>query len=261
MNFKGVVCSDSLLMAGVRDRFASEEEMALAAVNAGVDLLLDIKDPAIVVDYLANCMETGRLTTARVEEAFKRVWDLKQRAFESKTTAADQIKRAMNSDELAPQIARDAIEVKKKSPTALPFKADRRTGAILIKPFETAIDPPEQPLAAALRERFSNVAYIQIGPNSDKSQFAAAMNLAQESDQLVVAMIVRPAAWHAFGLKPEQKEFVQRILRDRDNVILVSLGVPYALDDYPQAAALICSYSDVPVSQQAIAPFLLDASK
>ncbi|HEX3602156.1 MAG TPA: glycoside hydrolase family 3 N-terminal domain-containing protein [Lacipirellulaceae bacterium] len=262
MNFKGVVCSDSLLMAGVRDRFASEEEMAFAALNAGVDLLLDIKEPANVVDYLTKCVETGQLTTARVDEAFGRVWDLKRRAFATKAAGDDgRTVRAAKADELAPRIAHDAIEVKKASPIALPFKRDVRTGAILIKPFETAIDPPEQPLAAALREHFSDVAYIQIGPKSDKSQFAAAMKLAQECDQLVVAMIVRPAAWHAFGLNPEQKEFVQSILRGRDNVILVSLGVPYALDDYPRAAALICSYSDVPVSQQAIAAFLLEPSK
>ena len=48
MGFEGVVCSDSLLMAGVRDRFEREEEMALAVLNAGVDLLLDLEEPVKV---------------------------------------------------------------------------------------------------------------------------------------------------------------------------------------------------------------------
>ena len=39
--------------------------------------------------------------------------------------------------------------------------------------------------------------------------------------------------------------------------MLASLGVPYALEDYPDAAVRICTYSDVPVSQQALAEFLL----
>ncbi len=32
-------------MAGVRDQFASEEEMTLGVLNAGVDLLLDLAEP------------------------------------------------------------------------------------------------------------------------------------------------------------------------------------------------------------------------
>ena len=51
MGFQGVVCSDSLLMAGVRDQFEREEEMALAVLNAGVDLLLDLREP-VKVDRL-----------------------------------------------------------------------------------------------------------------------------------------------------------------------------------------------------------------
>ena len=38
---------------------------------------------------------------------------------------------------------------------------------------------------------------------------------------------------------------------------LVSLGAPYALDDYPDSGMRICTYSDVPVSQQALADFLV----
>jgi hypothetical protein len=39
--------------------------------------------------------------------------------------------------------------------------------------------------------------------------------------------------------------------------VLASLGVPYALQDYPHAAVRICTYSDVPVSQRALADFLV----
>ena len=56
MGFKGVVCSDSLLMTGVCDSFEDEGEMALATVNAGVDLLLDLREPITVVDYLVACV-------------------------------------------------------------------------------------------------------------------------------------------------------------------------------------------------------------
>ena len=71
-------------MAGVRDRFANEEEMALAALTAGVDMLLDISDAAKVVDFLSDCVSTGRLDAARVDEAFERVWAIKQKSFDKR---------------------------------------------------------------------------------------------------------------------------------------------------------------------------------
>ena len=77
MGFEGVVCSDSLLMAGVRDRFASEGEIAHAAIEAGVDLLLDVEDPIAVVDHLCKCVADGTLSEQRIDESFARVWKLK----------------------------------------------------------------------------------------------------------------------------------------------------------------------------------------
>lgn len=260
MGFRGVVCSDSLLMAGVRDRFENEEEMALATLTAGVDLLLDLREPAKVVDFLGDCVQNGRLDGQRVEEAFDRVWAIKQKAFSRAATEIepDQAGVRRSIPLLAEQVARDAIEVFSPSgQPALPFDSDLPLAAVLLKPFETAIDPPEQPLAAALRERFDDVQYLQIGPNADETTYQAARKLAAGAEQLILAMIVRPAAWHAFGLRDEQSEFVHRITRERNDVVLASLGVPYALQDYPDAAIRICTYSDVPASQQALADFLL----
>jgi hypothetical protein len=74
-------------------------------------------------------------------------------------------------------------------------------------------------------------------------------------------MIVRPAAWHAFGLRPEQAQFLKRVLSQRRDAVIASLGVPYVLDDYPEAATRICTFSDVPVSQEALADFLMNGGQ
>ena len=257
MKFRCAVCSDSLLMAGVRNRFANEQEMALATLTAGVDLLLDISEPAKAVNYLCECVAAGRLDVARVNEAFERVWMLKQSVFAPATrTMITANSKTIDLTVLARRVAADAIELKPES-SALPLDPAKPICAILLKPFETPIDPPEQPLASALRERFQHVDYVQLGPKSDAAAYLAAKELSRSAPQLLIAMIVRPAAWHAFGLRPEQKEFVQQLLRKRSDVVLASLGVPYALQDYPEAAAAICTYSDVPVSQQALAEFLV----
>ena len=256
LGFDGVICSDSLLMAGVREQFATEEEMALATLAAGVDLLLDLHEPGKVVDYLCRCVEQGSLDPRRVDEAFKRVWNLKQRTLAAAELCAGTGLNEENTSELPNRVARRAIHVMDSAAPTLPFDANLPLVAVLLKPFETAIEPPEQPLAAALRDRFRDVAYHQLGPRSDAAAYEAAYQCAPGATQLLVAMIVRPAAWHAFGLRPEQCEFARRIIGERP-AVLASLGVPYALNDFPEAAVRICTYSDVPVSQQALVEFLI----
>lgn len=267
MGFQGVVCSDSLLMAGVREQFATEGEMAIAALNAGVDVLLDLEGPIEVIDYLVRSVETGKLDINRVDEALARVSTLKQRVFARPAPKLPEPKvgseRMCLSDlfaQAAIDTARNAVEAIHVNRTALPLAADVQLVAILLKPFETAVEPPEQPLGDALRERFQDAKYLQLGPRADAAAYGMAREMAIRAKQLVVAMIMRPAAWHVYGLRPEQVEFVQQLVRDRDDVVLASLGAPYALDDYPAAAVRICTYSDVPVSQQALAEFLLTDS-
>ena len=261
MDFRGVICSDSLLMAGVREQCATEGEMALATLQAGVDMLLDLEDPIAVVDYICDCVADGRLNIETVNAAYERVTTLKASVFgpaASRSTATT--KPQINAGRLAVQIARDAIEVteaKSAASPALPMDPEKPTAVILLKPFETSIEPPEQPLAAVLRERFRDVRYIQLGPKAEPAAYETARELVRTAQQLVVVMIVRPAAWHAFGLRPQQKVFVEQAIAARNDLVLVSLGVPYVLRDFPQANLRICTFSDVPVSQQALAECLL----
>ncbi len=78
LGFTGVCCSDSLLMAGVRDLFADEGALAVATLQAGVDLLLDIADPLLAITAIERAVEAGELSLARVDEAFTRVAALAQ---------------------------------------------------------------------------------------------------------------------------------------------------------------------------------------
>lgn len=250
MEFDGVVCTDSLLMAGVRERFDSEGEMALAALKAGVDLLLDLSDPLTVVDYLCNCVQRGKLDVSQLDESLRRVWELK--AMLPVSRSPGNASAAVNS------VARQAIQVVRRNRASIiPFDANKPLTAVLLTPFAAKAAVPEQPLAAALRSRFRDVTYIELGPSADASAYSKADSVARNAEQLLVAAVVRPAAWHVFGLRPEQDELLRAILRQRQDVVLVSLGVPTILNDFPAAAASICTYSDVPASQHAIAEFLL----
>jgi beta-glucosidase-like glycosyl hydrolase len=248
-------------MAGARDRYANEGELALTALNAGVDVLLDLQDPGAVIDHLTGCVEGGTLDAATIDAAYERVQALKRRIFGTSHGSGTQLRGVMSPAELGWQVARGAIKVSGDAGLRLPFAATEPITAILLKPYETHLEPPEQPLADALRRRFNAVHYIQLGPNVDAGAYESAAALASKSKQLLVAMIVRPAAWHSFGLRPEQAKLLKRVLSQRKDAVIASLGVPYVLEDYPEAAVRICTFSDVPVSQEALADFLVNGGR
>lgn len=254
MGFKGVVCSDSLLMAGVRDRFDSEGEMCLATLDAGVDLLLDVESPTEVVAALVKAVNDGRLSTDRIDEAFDRVWTLKQRSF----TACQQSTSSSEAGEaLSLRISAAATKIVSQAELApLPLDPATPLTCVLLKPHHRPTDPPEQPLAAALREHFSEVRYFETGPEVAANLADRILDDAASDAPLLVAMIIKPAAWHAFGLVESQEALIRTLMRDRP-VILACLGVENALDDYPDAAARIVTHSDVPASQRAMALAIL----
>jgi hypothetical protein len=110
-------------------------------------------------------------------------------------------------------------------------------------------------LRAALGRYFHEIAYTEVEPDVPADQLDALLAEAVAAEQLVIAIIVKPAAWHRFGLTEGQQRLVQSCI-DRRSTVVASLGVPQVLDGYPAATARLCTFSDVPFSQRALADVL-----
>jgi len=78
MGFRGLIVTDALEMAGIT-RYYSQEEAALRALKAGVDLLLLPLDPIRVINYLKEAVEKGELPLERVNESVRRLLAAKAR--------------------------------------------------------------------------------------------------------------------------------------------------------------------------------------
>lgn len=265
MGFEGPVLTDSLLMGAVRT--ADPGAQAVALVQAGVDVLLDTQEPAAVIDALVEAVADGRLSEARLDEAVRRVWRLKrqmQARFgdavfgDPAQVFADVAVGSEAHQHVAAEIARRAVTVLDAQPGMLPLRPTGSVHAWLVKPFRSRFDPPEEPFGAALKALLPAATYRQIEPDvEDWSPFLAPL---RPDDTLIVALVAKPAAWHRFGLQPHQQEMLAQVVKQRPTILL-SLGSPYVLDDFPEAAARLCTFSDVAVAQQAGARFLLEGKK
>ena len=80
LGFEGLIVTDALVMGGVAN-FASSEEVAIRAVEAGADILLMPDDPEKAINAIYAGIQSGRLTPERIEASVKRIWQAKQKIF------------------------------------------------------------------------------------------------------------------------------------------------------------------------------------
>ncbi len=263
LGFDGVVVSDSLLMEGVKSQYANEGELAVEALLAGIDILCDLAEPVATLEALETAVAREDLPLQRVEESFRRVWALKQSVFSAPRREADidtddSARTTETMEGHSREVARKAIICQTNDSASRPLSSRRSLCALLLRPHGSHLDPPEQPLGAALRERFNACEYYELGPDCQSTEYDSFCKRALQADQLLIAFIVKPAAWHRFGLLPEQAALVKKLTESRE-CVLASLGTPEALHPF-EATVKLCTFSDVAASQVALAEYILVAT-
>lgn len=79
LGFDGIVITDSMSMAAVSGLYGSGEA-AVAAVKAGVDMILMPEDPVAAAEGLAAAVRSGEISEQRIDESLRRVLRVKIRA-------------------------------------------------------------------------------------------------------------------------------------------------------------------------------------
>lgn len=259
LGFEGAIISDSLLMEGVKAGCADEGELALNALNAGVDILLDVSEPAKTLDSLENAVASRSLSERTINDALARVNHLKTRTFVGEQRPKyDEADNRRRTEALALEVAQRATVVYRNELGLLPFRVDRPLCAILVNPFPLPSNADPPPLGDFLRQRISQVEYVEVGADIATEQLVQITHIALESEQLLAAFVVKPAAWHRFGLPAALREWLQ-MLAARRPLVAACLGAPQGLEPLSDAAAQVCTFSDVPVSQLALVEKLVAA--
>ncbi|WP_267383359.1 glycoside hydrolase family 3 N-terminal domain-containing protein [Cyanobacterium sp. uoEpiScrs1] len=78
LGFEGLIVTDALVMGGVAN-YASSEEVAVMAVEAGADILLMPNNPEKTIEAIYQAVESGRITSERIEASLARIWHAKQK--------------------------------------------------------------------------------------------------------------------------------------------------------------------------------------
>lgn len=257
LGFEGVVVTDSLQMAGAKAEGRTEADVAVELLEAGVDLFVDAVDPEAIVAGLAEAVERGRLDEALLDAALARVERLRARfrarfgpdAFRQPPLPPEAV-GAPPHRLFADRVAREAVRVVRDP---LPDLGDGTgTLVVLVKKAPLPNEPETMPMGHAVRRLLPGAVYRELEPTHEDQDdvFDEVRILARDAKRLVIATVVRPAAWHAFGLAARERRFAQRLMETRPTTLVV-LGDERGLRGYDACDSAIVTYSDVGPSQVA----------
>ena len=258
LGFKGATVSDSLAMAGIR-KGREEGQVALAALQAGVDVLLTPPDLPRAVAAIAGAVRDGRLSEERLAEAAERAWPLRGHGWVEDDRARGVVVGAPEHRALAQRLARCSISVHGRRDLL------SATGAVVVA---GASGSGAGDLAAALRSRGRAVTLVEFAWHDVGAARLAAAGLASDDEATSTAVGVPAEALSgALGdcrlvlvrRVPEldaggQERLLAPFVAGRDDVVLIDTGGDRAEADW--AACRIHGPGTDPATIDAVAELL-----
>jgi beta-glucosidase-like glycosyl hydrolase len=236
MGFKGVVISDALNMHAVSKNYPKKGELEWLAFDAGNDVLC-------FAEHTGEAIETilQRASEQQVEESFRRVWMLKEKAM--KAAASEKMvpyQRSLSDPAvLNKKMARMSLTLAKGDEDTI--ASFRREGFIKqsipqtsVNPFFTAID--HEPQQETNLESYQNI-LLALFPRQ-----------------------VKPA--NDFGYSKKELQSINGLLQNKQ-VILYLFGNPYVLGllDISKARAVVVVHQDFEIFQKEAAAHFLGTFK
>ena len=249
-------------MAGLAKQF-STGEAAVRAIEAGADVLLMPPDPDVAIRAVLRAVGSGRLSRTRIDESAQRVLEAKVRVGlnKKKLVDVDGVSDALESPEEAAHaqdIADRAVTLVRNQGEVLPLTAPNQ--ACMIISSGLRISAFGQRMAEEFRARAPQARIVFV----DNTLPAAALDTTMDTALANAAgggpgcsAVVFATFTTNPALNGELPAFVQKLTAGATPVAFVSLGSPYLLQDFPQAAAAMAAFSTAAPSESSVVKALL----
>ena len=84
LGFNGLIVTDALIMGGIT-KYASPEEVAVMAVEAGVDILLMPDHPLVAIEAIYQAVVSGKISEARINQSYQKIVAAKNKVEQGET--------------------------------------------------------------------------------------------------------------------------------------------------------------------------------
>lgn len=255
LHFTGLAITDAMSMGGIGKGYTNEES-AILAVKAGADVLLKPNDPTKAIDALVAAVERGEISRARIDSSVRRVLALKARTGVAFTPLVrlDSLRDIVGSPEhhaIAQDIANRAVTLLRDEKKLIDSSRTGRTVLVQYMP-ETELRAGKV-FAAEVRAAAgaAQTRVFKIGPATSPATLDSIANAATGAHRVIVATYVRRIEGEGRFAVPEYIAAWMDALATRERVIVVSLGNPYLIRQFPNVGTYLVTYGVADVLERA----------
>lgn len=223
LNFDGLIVTDALIMGGIT-KYASPEEVAVMAVEAGVDVLLMPNDPVVAIESIYQAVEEGRISEERIDRSYERITAAKEKTRENKIE-----KPEYKGNSVVKKILKDSL----KSGGNLPLKIDPEKkdnpirNLIVVDDILNSSFLDLQTPAIAIPQQLGYQRQI-LDQNSLEL-------ITKDNRQTLLQLFIRGNPFRgSAGLTPEAIKQYQKLIESDRLIGLIIYGSPYVLQWFKQ---------------------------
>ncbi|WP_051479066.1 glycoside hydrolase family 3 protein, partial [Arthrobacter sp. H5] len=234
MGFEGLVTTDALDMAALAAEW-SQEEIAVMAIQAGSDILLNSPDVDASFAGVRTAVETGEITEDRLDESVRRIleWKVERGVFEQPMADVDTVNDVVgNADHLATAnlISDRAATLLRNEDNVLPLAPD---SSVLMVGSGSGWPELVGPMLAD--EGFAVTEDYENGSSPSAAYRARAVAAADDVDAVVFT------SYNATG-NAAQQQMVAELEATGTPVVVIATRNPYDISVLPTADAVLNSY-------------------
>jgi len=258
MGFRGLLISDALDMKAITQG-AGQIVDVIAAIRAGVDLLLLTGDPEVrerIYSGLLLAYDRGLLRDEHLAASNQRLLSLQQwLGFFNQNRPDLGVVGCGDHLTLAKTVARRSLTLVRNRKRLIPLDLSGDDRIAVIVPHPADLTPADTSsyvkptLAEFIRTYHPNVDEIITAQRPLPAEIGALTERAANYDLLIIGTI-------SAHLQPEQAALANELLATGVPAVTVAMRTPYDLTVYPQADTYICTYSILPVSMRELAAAL-----
>ncbi|MBG0563812.1 glycoside hydrolase family 3 protein [Actinoplanes aureus] len=245
LGYRGVIVTDSLEMAGVRQKYG-DERVPVLALKAGVDMLLMPPNMQVAYDAVLGAVASGELTEARIDESVRRILTLKQKRGlltwkPLDPAAAERVVGSPAHVRVARSVTDRTVTAIRNDAGLLPFSGGGKS--VLVTGWNSGVYNNVAVLAGALN------ATPLVANQPDDAKIAEVVTAAGSRDITVVLT--------NNAVDSRQQALVKALLGTGKPVVVVAVRNPYDIAYLPGVTTYLATYSFTGVAMESLAKVLL----
>jgi beta-N-acetylhexosaminidase len=284
MGFKGIVLTDALGLGGLTHLYLKGiGNASVDAFKAGSDMLIVPPDLDGSYRAMLHAVRTGEISRARLDESVRKVLELKASLGLHRARMVDLSKLSSSvarpeNLEAGQRIAEEAITLVRDNGRLLPLEStgtsevarayhpvaavrDRLVTVIVSDDLRTESG---HMLEKQILARAPDARVIYLDPKSAKGMSPSVLEAVEGASKVIVAVYTIPTAGktvrtnggsmkNSVALDEATSKLLNSILGSAARrTVVLAMGNPYLVQDFPEIENYVCAFSNVSVSETAV---------